>query len=209
MKFSWMKWHRRIGITSALFVFTLSVTGFFLLLSEPLQLNQIKLQNRLISKIYHTSAQGSPVGFEISREQWVVMIDDLVYVGATDPISMSPPLIGASLQEDGLIAFSNGDETIVTLQNGILVERLADHTLTAQIPATIPNDIQEEILARYRGRGVSASRVMLDIHTGSVFGIFGPWIMGLASLFLMALSISGVIMWTGLNRRKRKRVKSL
>jgi len=70
-----MKWHRRIGIMSALFVLVLAVTGLLLLVSGPLNLTQIKIENALVSKIYGTASKTDPVGFKISEQQWVVMVD--------------------------------------------------------------------------------------------------------------------------------------
>ena len=213
MKRVLIRWHRRIGITSSLFVFILAVTGLFLLLSEPLKLSQVKFENALISKIYHRTPQSDPIGFKVGskleNQQWVVMVDGLVYVGSADPIPLSPPLVNAAVQDDNLIIFSNHEESIITLRDGTLVERMtgvermAGRTLPVQAPMVLPNTVKQAVLTRYRGQGVPASRVILDIHTGRFFGKLGPWIMGLASVFLIILSISGVIMWTGLRKRKK------
>jgi len=187
----------------------LAVTGLLLLVSGPLNLTQIKIENALVSKIYGTASKTDPVGFKINEQQWVVMVDGLVYVGKADPVPLVPPLVGAYKQADGLIVFSNGEESVVTLEDGTLVERFVDHRFAMQKTQTLPQFVKDKALARYRGEGVAASRIILDIHTGSFFGALGPWIMGLASILLIALSISGIIMWANINRRKRKRAKSV
>jgi len=205
------RWHRRIGITSALFVLVLAVTGLLLLLAQPLGLDQKTIGGGLVAKSYNQVPKTEPMGHQLGDDIWVVMVDGLVYVGAASPIALPPPLIGASKTDDGLIAFSNGAQTVITRRDGTLVERYADSAFQKSRAGALPNDVRDKVLARYSGRGMPASRVLLDIHTGRFFGKAGPWVMGLASALLILLSLSGIVMWSsaGQRRRRRERLQKL
>lgn len=51
-----------------------------------------------------------------------------------------------------------------------------------------------------RGDGLPLYRVILDVHSGRFFTALGPWIMDLAALILIGLSLSGF--WVWYRRRK-------
>jgi uncharacterized iron-regulated membrane protein len=70
-----------------------------------------------------------------------------------------------------------------------------------------PKDLETQILERYAAQGMPASRVLLDIHTGRFFGPLGTWLMGLASILLILLSVTGIYMWTTTDARRLKREK--
>lgn len=55
---------------------------------------------------------------------------------------------------------------------------------------------QAEALTRaYTGDGVSYERVLLDLHSGRLFGAFGVWIVDAAALCVLVLALTGVFMW--------------
>ena len=209
------RWHRRIGITSALFVLILSITGLLLLFSSSLNLDQKTWGGALVGKVYNLAPESDPVGFYIENSEranvtdgnWVIMVDGLVYVGSEAPTPLQPPLLGAAWKGE-YIAFANAEETVLTLEDGTLVERTApggyfDHAE----PTPIPADVKNRVLERYSGRGMPASRILLDIHTGRFFGSLGTWVMGLATILLIILSVTGLIMWTKTDQRRAKREK--
>ncbi len=194
------RWHRRAGLVSAFFVLVLAITGLLLLFADHLRLDQNHWGGSTMARIYQLSPKTEPVGVSLGENDWVIMVDGLVYVGPSDPIALVPPLL-AAMRDDEFVYFSNGEETILTLSDGTLVERLVGMTFTGTPPAPIPAAIHKRVIQRYSGRGLPISRVLLDIHTGRFFGPFGLWLMALASLLLVLLSLSGVYMW-GKNARR-------
>jgi len=46
----------------------------------------------------------------------------------------------------------------------------------------------------YRGEGLTWSRLLLDLHSGRFFGAVGRWIVDLTLLFLVGLSVTGVVL---------------
>lgn len=76
------------------------------------------------------------------------------------------------------------------------------------VPAKIPADVREQVVVAYRGRGLPLERVILDLHSGRIFGAWGPYAMDAAALALILLAASGVYNWVRLRRggsRSRRR----
>jgi hypothetical protein len=61
--------------------------------------------------------------------------------------------------------------------------------------APAPEDLQQSIKSLYRGEGLSLERVLLDLHSGRIFGSIGVLIYDLLALALGFLSISGLVLW--------------
>ena len=199
------RWHRRIGIVSALFVIFLSLTGLFLLFTAPLGLDQKTWHGGLISRAYNQSPKSPPIGIPVDETQWVIMVDGLVYIGSAAPIALAPPLSLAK-KDDRFISIANKDETLLTLHDGTLVERMPGVEFVGAPPAPLPKAIEKGILRRYQGRGIPISRVLLDIHTGRFLGNIGTWLMALASILFLLLSLSGLYLWV--RKPKDRRSKS-
>ncbi|MEE9347086.1 MAG: PepSY-associated TM helix domain-containing protein [Robiginitomaculum sp.] len=194
MRHSYRHWHRRAGVTSAVFVLLLSITGLLLLLEGPLGLRGKMLGGPLVSRAYDLAPDSPPVGI-LAGDTWAVMVDGFIYVGQGAPIPLAPPLITARLEGDGSLAISNPETTLYMTAAGQLIERASGGASGPSQAAALPVDIEAKILRRYSGRGLPASRVILDIHTGRFLGPIGPWLMGLAAILLCLLSVSGLILW--------------
>jgi hypothetical protein len=46
----------------------------------------------------------------------------------------------------------------------------------------------------YRGRGVTVERVLLDLHSGRIFGLAGKLVLDLIAVILVVLSVSGLLL---------------
>jgi hypothetical protein len=70
-----------------------------------------------------------------------------------------------------------------------------------------PDEQRMEMLRRaFRGNGLSMERVLLDLHSGRIFGTYGPFLMDAAAIALLWLSGSGLwVWWSRRNKIKRKR----
>jgi hypothetical protein len=60
---------------------------------------------------------------------------------------------------------------------------------------TIPVNIQQSISQQYVGNGLSLERVLLDLHSGRIFGSIGSLIYDLLALAVGFLAISGLVFW--------------
>lgn len=63
-------------------------------------------------------------------------------------------------------------------------------------PSSIPPDLQNTLLAHYRGKGLSLERVLLDIHSGRFLGSFGVFLIDAAAVLFLILAFTGLWMWS-------------
>ncbi len=57
----------------------------------------------------------------------------------------------------------------------------------------------------FRGNGLSLERVLLDLHSGRLFGSWGVYVMDAAAIALLWLSGSGLWVWTSRSRKQRRK----
>lgn len=72
-------------------------------------------------------------------------------------------------------------------------------------PEPLPTELRDRILQRYRGAGLSMERVLLDLHSGRLFGAGGVYVMDAAAVILLLLAASGVWLWARAVLRRRRR----
>lgn len=70
---------------------------------------------------------------------------------------------------------------------------------------TLSETEKEKLLLAYRGNGLKLERVILDLHSGRIFGQYGIYIMDAAAIALLWLSISGLWVWNSRRRKMRKK----
>jgi hypothetical protein len=76
-------------------------------------------------------------------------------------------------------------------------QRTGETTVTVQWSTSepAPEQLQQAITRVYRGEGLSLERVLLDLHSGRIFGSAGVLVYDLIALGLGFLSISGLVLW--------------
>lgn len=62
-------------------------------------------------------------------------------------------------------------------------------------PESAPLTLVQNVKEHYRGEGLSVERLLLDFHSGRIFGPIGVLIYDLLALAVGFLSISGLILW--------------
>lgn len=68
-------------------------------------------------------------------------------------------------------------------------------------PATPPADLLDRLARAQRSEGLTLERVMLDLHSGRLFGRYGVYVMDGAALLMVLLAITGVWHWAQRKRR--------
>ncbi len=63
----------------------------------------------------------------------------------------------------------------------------------------------EKLLVAYRGNGLKLERVVLDLHSGRIFGSYGIYLMDAAAIALLWLSLSGLWVWNSRRRKMKKK----
>jgi hypothetical protein len=101
--------------------------------------------------------------------------------------------IGTSSRGDIVIKAAHGDyiadldATEWQEQEGLLVNW--------SVPAEIPENLSEQLLTLYRGKGLPLERVILDIHSGRILGQAGVLLVDFMAVLFLLLAMSGVWMW--------------
>jgi hypothetical protein len=70
---------------------------------------------------------------------------------------------------------------------------------------TLSDTKMQVLLESFRGRGLTLERVMLDLHSGRIFGEFGIYVMDAAAVALLWLSGSGLWVWWSRRMQQRKK----
>ena len=69
-------------------------------------------------------------------------------------------------------------------------------------PVSLPPALRDALTARQPLPGISRERVLLDLHSGRLFGWPGVLLVDLIGIGLGLMVLSGV--WTSLRRKKRR-----
>jgi len=64
---------------------------------------------------------------------------------------------------------------------------------------------RDKLLIAYRGNGLKLERVILDLHSGRIFGNYGIYLMDAAAIALLWLSLSGLWVWSSRRSKMRKK----
>jgi hypothetical protein len=60
---------------------------------------------------------------------------------------------------------------------------------------TPPPDLHKAITRQYRGEGLSMERLLLDFHSGRIFGPVGVFVYDLLAIAVGLMAISGLVLW--------------
>lgn len=111
---------------------------------------------------------------------------------------LTPPLLSLSI--------SNEERVLLNTQQGLL---LSDHqlldwqsvdevvavNLSPDLPQVQAFDISPKLLTLSRSQHLSWERVILDLHSGRLFGAWAIWLWDLFALALVVLTLSGIWVW--------------
>lgn len=73
------------------------------------------------------------------------------------------------------------------------------------VPEPAPEMLLRQISQQYRGNGPSLERLLLDLHSGRIFGPLGILVYDLLALAIGFLAISGLVLWTRGKRNGKRR----
>jgi hypothetical protein len=116
--------------------------------------------------------------------------------------ALPTPIAGIGVTQDGRVAIALAPDLIFSADESLLEwQQVRDTRIAWATTSLIPAPIRVQVLQAHRGVGVSAERVLLDVHSGRIFGRYGPWLMDGAAISLLVLAATGFIGW--LRGRKR------
>lgn len=196
------RWHRRLGIVSAAFVFVLSATGLLLNHTQELGLDDVPLENRLLRALYGVPAVAPTFPLACAKPVAVVAAVDapLQLAACSDRIALLTA-DGETIDQLDTARGLPADITAVAsdrdgflLRRGAMAFRLDNDNFTVTPLANAPADVAWRSGAA-AGTDIHWERVLLDLHSGRLFGTAGVVIVDIAALLFVLLAISGIVMF--------------
>lgn len=118
---------------------------------------------------------------------------------------LSPPLTALGRSgPDLVVATASGVVSFDTVQGTARGNTVLNKVQWVTV-ATLPTGLAAPLAAAYRGEGVSYERVLLDLHSGRVFGLAGELVVDGAALCLLSLALSGAYMFFKFKRGAARR----
>ena len=149
--------------------------------------------------------------YEIEAPIGIAVLSDLIAVATPQSIlllSHSGAIIelieSNALPEGEIQGIQNNHNSAITIKTSQGVYR-SDQAILEWTPSswddtapailtTPPSEkTKQSILNSFRGEGLTWGRILLDIHSGRFFGPIGKWIVDLAALGLIILTLSGIL----------------
>ncbi|MGE0383902.1 MAG: PepSY-associated TM helix domain-containing protein [Gammaproteobacteria bacterium] len=69
--------------------------------------------------------------------------------------------------------------------------------------APLPEPLRESIRVQYRGPGIDAERLLLDMHSGRILGRWGPLLFDAVAVMVLVIAVTGLWMWAYGRRYRR------
>lgn len=230
-------WHRYIGLSAALLVVLLSITGIALNHTERFSLDHRFVRSTLLLDWYGIQPPKTAIHYGTANNS-VTLMDRQLFLNTRPLNEEVASLTGFILQND-MIIVSQRDSILLLTNDGRLIERLgknegvpsnierlgtttedrllvgtpggiysvdADYlkwsawqgdtdTITWSIPSPLAEDELLRLQRLFRGKILPWERVILDLHSGRIFGPWGPWLMDTAAILLLFLAGSGIFIW--------------
>lgn len=236
------KLHRLIGLSSALFVIYLAVTGLLLNHSHDLAMDKKSVQ---LESVLHWYGIEKPLeltsyplnGHWLTQWQGHLYFDNKAiansYYSLVGAVATSTFLVIAMEEEIWLLTIdgdvvekltSPGEKLGDIQQLGILNDHIVIATSTGQYladtdliswqsidssdvlwskPATLPSTITTDIFAQTHS--ITRERLLLDLHSGRIFGQAGVIFVDLVAIILVLLAITGTMVWYKRARRLNRK----
>lgn len=228
-------WHRYFGISAAMFVLVLSISGLLLNHTEELELDSAYIQSDFLLNWYGIHAPRELTAFT-SGAITVTAVGDQIFWGDKHLPHVSAPLVGMLIYGDLVVIASGGSLSLHTtdgeliekldqvpgVPDGILALGVTPQALLAIKTAQgvyltnesmlewrrnnesavrwsdtspLPVELKSSLQRSYRGIGLSAERVMLDLHSGRILGRAGVYLVDAAAIVFLLLAVSGTWLW--------------
>jgi hypothetical protein len=114
------------------------------------------------------------------------------------------PIESIGLVRNDIVAVKSAD-TFWAADAELLAWRPLDDPNTAplwSVEGSAPETVQQAITRHYRGDGLNMERVLLDLHSGRIFGQAGVLVYDLLALLVVFLAISGLVLWVRVLRNR-------
>ena len=116
-----------------------------------------------------------------------------------------PPSTAVGLQGKTLVLATDQGLQRLDLDSFALAGVASDGNIHWSALAEAPPELRSPLLNEERGDGISWERLLLDLHSGRLFGAAGVWAVDIMALALLLIALSGVWVWLSKPGRWRRR----
>ena len=113
--------------------------------------------------------------------------------------------IGIDKDERLVLGTPNGDYS--TDEEMLIWHSFKSSEVTWSESASMPSEIEGKLMTVYQGEGLPLERVILDLHSGRIFGSWGVYCFDAIAIVIILLSLTGAYIFffpAGLRKRKPK-----
>ena len=133
--------HRWLGITSAVFLLSLSITGLALNHTESLKLDQIQIKNSFILNRYGMASGASIQAYRINQSDTLTHLDGQLFYNAVPLTSGSQPL--GIITSDPIAVIATDTQLIYLTADGELIETINSSQLPYSILTAVGTTIDD------------------------------------------------------------------
>lgn len=141
-----LKWHKTIGVCTAIFIIFLAMSGIVLNHSEQFNLNSRFIQNEWLLDLYQIKPASDPVAYN-SEKNWAVQIGERLYFNEQE-IGKDIKQLKGMVKINDLFIVAYDDKLTLVTDNGEIVETLSGE---AGVPAgmrSVGHDEQGNIIIK-------------------------------------------------------------
>ncbi len=109
------------------------------------------------------------------------------------------PLGSIASSEGKLLARGKG-AMLITDSNFLQWSNFSGPWPGANQPQALPLTLQQQIAEQLAANTLTWEKIILDTHSGRIFGPWGPWVLDFVAAITIILAITGCLLWL---RRKR------
>ena len=191
-----IKIHRFLGIVLVFFVLILSVTGTLLQHAEDFKIRQTYASSTFAKNVYGIKPcviSSAPIS-----SKWISICNNNLYFEEKRIVNNITTLRAAYKKNDNYVILYDG-HIITVSSSGEIID--LGHTET---PKNVKISLKENILPgnlkkiiedKSISKTITYERVIVDLHSGRLFGTFGVTLVDLVTLGLIILSITGTYSW--------------
>ena len=138
-----------------------------------------------------------------ARHEMLVLLDDGSLVERVPGAALPGPIEVIGLSEDDRVTLQTPSGRFSATVD------LVEWTQTAapvgwSRPAQPPPELEARLAEAHRGSGLPWSRLLLDIHSGRILGVWGPYLIDAVAFALLLLVGTGIFNWLRSTRRPRR-----
>lgn len=206
----WLPWHRRIGVLASAFVLVIASTGLLLNHTEDLRLDERYVQSPWLLSWYGIEENAAVQVYQLGSlwltgygETLFANGEALVHCGELRDVQLHGQEVLALCVDKGWLLSPKGELLEPWPTSQPLPPEMSHHHQrdASQLPVQQWAQIQSHASPPH---SLHWERILLDLHSGRLFGSAGVWVFDGAALLFIFLALSGVWVWAGKRKANRE-----